>query len=161
MRIKQRLLFFLSTFVLSTVSYIPAHAQLIGIFGNVGPNSISFSLDGQSATNVSQSGSGPDLYGSAITLGTTLSGGVSWKGNRCNGCSANITCYQAQDQTNQYLNSPIISFNAYNYDGFQTFNWSPPSRGVWYINCDINYYNNPGAGNPASALTQHIVINVN
>lgn len=137
-----------------------ARAQLIGNYGNVGGYAITFSLDGQEASNDGPGASGPDLQGRSIALGATLSGAVSWRGNVCNGCSANVSCYQAQDQTNQYLNYAFLDINVYDYNGYQTFTWTPPSTGTWYINCDINYYNNPGAGNPASALTQHVVIDV-
>jgi hypothetical protein len=135
-----------------------ASAQLIGCYGNPGAGVISFSLDGKSVQN-GNGGSGcggADVHGPSISLGTTLPGGVGWRGNSCRNCSANITCYEAQDGTNQYLNKAIFSINT-SGDGNAAFNWTPPSKGTWYINCDINYYNNPG-GSPLSALTPHILI---
>jgi hypothetical protein len=136
-----------------------AKAQTIGDYGNIGAFNISFELDGTNATNEYVYSTGPDVTGSPVTVGTQLSGWVTWAGVECSGCSANISCYSALDQLNQYQNVTIFSIDT-TQSSSAGFSWTPTSPGTYYINCDINYYNNPYLGSLASALTQHIVITV-
>jgi hypothetical protein len=82
--------------------------------------------------------------GPPIQNGTRLLAGVGTSGVRCPGCSANVTCYAAQDGTFQYHN--VMIFTIYTTVDLQgtTFYWSPAyGPGPYYLACTITYDNNP------------------
>ncbi len=140
------------------------HAQLIGNYGFAGQGQLQLNIDGVFAEN--PGGQVLASYGGtgrSVSAGSSLTAGVVVNGVQCQGCSAQLTCYANTNEFQQTPNPGLsIIFQVTTTVNLTPilFSWTAPSPGQYYIFCDVNYYNNPYAGNPASALTPNIIIPV-
>lgn len=100
-----------------------AHAQ-------ISPGSLSFSIDGRSASN-GYSGGGT---GTQIAAGTQLTGTVSVSGVSGNNGTTTVQCNAGQG-SDWYDQSEQISYWSTSQDGENTFSWTPSSNGTYYLWC--------------------------
>ena len=87
--------------------------------------------------------------GTPVQNGVNVKAAVGTEGVACRGCSATVSCYAAQDQTNQYHNLLIFTIDTTEDLHGTQFTWSPAyGPGTYYLNCQIVYYNNPSEPGP-------------
>jgi hypothetical protein len=113
---------------------------------NIGEGNLSLSLDDESVYN----GFGGNPTGPAITLGTTLTAGVSVQGVSGNGGTTDVACYANGSQI--FYKATTVSLTP------ATFTWKPASAGSYTVYCSADYSGNYANG---TVYTGDITVPVN